>query len=113
MPFRSVCVVWYDRDRGSNDLPQVGVDRRALGGGWQAVAAEQQLVPDDRSDGDLVLMLLEPVEDLLVGGRTQRFGHNIRVEHKLQAHQITSRPGEESRTPSKVSGSIWSCARST
>src|SRR5215210_3309647 len=105
-------VVRQDLDRRGDHVVEVFFDCRPPLGSRQPVAAKEQLVPDDRSGGEVLLMSSEPLEDFRVRRRTQRLGQNVGVK-QIPAHKRGSRPGEGSRTPLKSSGSMSSRGRST
>src|SRR5215211_8651878 len=62
VPSGSTVVVGQDLDRRCHDSMDIFLDRRTPLGSREPVAAEEQLVPDDRSGGELLLMFLEPIE---------------------------------------------------
>jgi hypothetical protein len=52
-------VVWQNLDGRGDNRVDIFFDSRPPLGGWEPVAAEQQLVPDDRSGGEVLLMSSE------------------------------------------------------
>ena len=105
VPPYSGLVVRQDLDGRGDDPPEVLLDRLSPLGGRRPITTEQQLVPDDRSGGQLVLMSSKPIEDSVVRLRTQRLGDDVGVE-LVPTHRRASRLGEVPRTPSKTSGSM-------
>lgn len=111
VPFGGPLVIGEDGHGRQDDLVEIALDGIPFGGRRQAMTAEAQFMPDDRSDGDLIAVPAQLVEDGLRRRGAQRFRDDVGVKEELQ--KVTSRPGVLSRASSKRVGSMSSFSRST
>ena len=105
MPRRSSLIVRKDRKRGLHDIMKIVFDGIAAFSSGEPPAAVYELVPHRRRNGAFMSVLVEPPEDVSIGGLGGWRGDDARVEQVPKRHKETFRPVPLSRMDAAKSSS--------